>query len=198
METLERLINYRNTKKIPEKNEIKFKTIQKYFEKFIYPYKFVYTCDYNLKIEFIFEKQEFCHLFFGTIEKGFPNAKKYRGLEGYNEISSEHINMKNFPPKLWDYSKTRIKYFHFLDLILEDPEVIYFNPQIVDRGNYKIATTRIKAEFLFFKKITNMNLLFFLLKEKNLKPLSFFPDKTENYTQNQIKLTIKNKEKIKR
>jgi len=198
MDTLEKLITYRDTYKIPEKSEIKLKILQDYFNKFIYPYKFVYICDYDLTIEFIFEKHEFCHLLLGTIEKGFPDAKKYKGMEGYNQIFLEKITTKNLPSKLWDYAKTRIKYFHFLEDILNEPEVIFFNPNIVDRGNYKIATTRIKAEFLFYKRISNTNVLFFLLKERYLKPFSFFSDKTENYIQNQIKLTLVSKKKISR
>jgi hypothetical protein len=169
--------------------------MQEYFESYIKPYKYIYTCEHNLKIEFIFESHEFCHLLFGTIPKEFPTRKKYKGVEGYNNISTENVTMSNFPNTLWKYAKTRIKCFHFFDLVLENPKVIYFNPQIVDRGNHKIATTRLNAEFLIFKEIVNQKILFFLLKD-TLKPCAFFPDKTGKYTDNQIKLNIIKKEKI--
>lgn len=63
-------------------------------------------------------------------------------------------------------SKPRLSNFIFIDLLLANPHIIYFNPRIVDRGNFKIEHSQIDADFLLIKKLTVKTYSFSLNQEE--------------------------------
>ena len=197
--TLDELLEIQKQRKVPSISQISLQVLLSYFEQYILPFKYIYTCRNKLTIEFTIKERELCHLLFGTIDKNFPHASKYKGELGYKNIKDGSLTLGNLPQQILKKAKSRIMFFIYLDVLLDNPRLIYFNPKIVDRGNFNIAHTQVDADFLFHKIIADYNIHFFIKnwKDDSIVSVSFFPDEKDGYVKNQVPMKIIDKKKIK-
>lgn len=196
--TLEELMEMQKQGTLPAIDQISLVTLQQYFEQYILPYKYLYICNNKLEIEFDIKPRELCHLLFGTIESATPHANHYKGDLGYNRIKDGHTTVATLPAALRDKSKHKLKHFIFLNLLLEDPSIIYFNNKIA--GNNFFEGSKIDAEFLLYKCVCSSNLHFFVKNGTGgtIAAVSFFPDTTGDYTNKQLALTVVEKKIIRK
>lgn len=167
-----------------------------FYESYIMPYKYIYICDNNLKIEFNITPEEVCHLIFGTLGQNIKKKSDYKGLKGFNNIKSKSLKFKELPYDLQKKPKPRIKALMALPQLLDNPKIIYFNQQIINVGISKIFKSDIDANFLIYNEIENINVHLFLrniIRKGNFEKIScvsLFHNKPKTYIENQIELRV--------
>lgn len=164
-----------------------------FYEKEIRPYEFTYICEFGTTINFTMEPDEVCHLFFGSLKnKQIPNAKLYKGVDGYNAILNGVVT--EVPYQLKKEFKSKSIAFYKLPELLSSPVAIYFNEKIVQKGNIKGLHSEIDGDFLLYKEIDNKNIHFFLkhfpMKNNRLVPYSTFHNKKNDYIVDQKEIKI--------
>lgn len=202
----EDIIKLHQQKETPlTEEELCLKDILTYYEKEIMPFKYTYECEYGLHISFCFNKDNLCHLLFGTIDKKkHPSwKKKYSGNKGYEGIDTKSITLENLPDELKSKAINRAGSFILINKLLKKPSIIHFNCALVKNSNIKTINTNIDAKYLLNKKTIEGTTLHLFLKETDAKhsilvPNSFFPNSKDNYIENQlpIKVISSNKERI--
>lgn len=198
--SIKELKEFQKNRTVPNNDQISLKLIQQYFEEYILPYKYTYSCDNSLTITFNIEKEQFCHLLYGSPGK-ISKAKSYKGMEGYCKIANETITFNNLDHSLKHKAKIRSKNFIFLETLLDKPKIIQYNGNIVKKGNdIKIGESLIDASFLMNKDINDQQMHFFIknISSKKIVPITFFPQKDTCYIDRQIILKVHNnlKEKV--
>lgn len=176
--------------------------VLEYYERNIEPYKYIFHCELGLTLEFTIEKNQLCHLLFGTIEKSISNRRNFYGETGYNAIKKGTIKkISDLPYKNRSHARNRIKYFYQIDKLLKNPKVIHYNQNIVRKGNdIKIGKSIIKANYLCTKILTEEKdfiiHLFLKISGKRLEPVSYFAQKDDSYIKDQLKIKVIKVEKV--
>lgn len=187
--TAAEILNFQKTNTSPTEAQITLKDIVVFYENQILPYRYTYTCEHELKISFIFEDENLCHLLFGTIDKHYHKRKEYVGKLGYNNIKNGIVTLENLPSFIRSKSIHRILDFILISKIISKPTVIIFNNKLVKQDGNKYLNSDIKAKFLLAKQLTVFQYIHLFLNEvgpqKKLAPISFFPNKDENYIREQ-------------
>lgn len=180
-----------------DKNELQ--ELLSIYETHIQPYEFVYELQFGIKISLVIRPDEVCHLIFGTVKnKNIPNSSFYKGELGYRKIKAGDI--KKAPPQLSKEYKSKSKAFKNLHLLLEKPQAIMFNKNLVKK--VICGTTDIDADFLFFKEVNGASAHLFLKlinnkREKRYVAKSCLHNIDDNYKKNQIALKVISVEKNK-
>ena len=159
-----------------------------FYENKIRPYKYTYKCEFGTTISFTIEPDEVCHLFFGSLKnKNVPNAKLFKGQAGYDAILNGTVT--KVPYQLVNDFKSKSLAFYKLPELLNEPIAIYYNENIVQKGNIRGFYSDINGDFLLYKEIDNKNIHFFLKhfpnKNDRLIPYSTFHNKKNDYIVNQ-------------
>lgn len=165
-----------------------------FYEQEIMPYRYIYTCQNNLTIEFCFNQDNFCHLIFGTIDDKTLKPK-YSGKKGYLGISNHDILLEKSPPKLKKKAIERGGNLIFLPKLLSKPTIIHFNKFLVKNEKVKTINSEIDAKFLLDKQLCTGDRIHLFLKEVNAKqsilvPNSFFPNDKDNYIDHQLSFKV--------
>lgn len=166
-----------------------------FYENEIKPYQYTYKCEFGTTINFTMEPDEVCHLFFGSLKnKNIPNAKLYKGQVGYDSILNGTVT--KVPYQLVDAFKSKSLAFYKLPELLEEPTVIYYNENIIQKGGIRGLCSDIDGDFLLHKEINNKNIHFFLKhfpdKNNRLVPYSTFHNRKNDYVVNQKKIKVLN------
>ncbi|MCY6485888.1 hypothetical protein OW763_16375 [Clostridium aestuarii] len=167
-----------------------------FYNREIKPFRYIYNCMFGININFTIEPEEVCHLIFGSVKnKNIPNAKSYKGILGFNNISTKQITRP--PYQIRKEFNIKSDAFLYLPKLLNDPTAIFFNHEIVDKGKVPgFLTTSIDADFLLYKNIDNKCIHLFLKwsKEKNkLVPYSLLRNNKDNYISKQKHIKILDK-----
>lgn len=147
----------------PKINQISYKLLAEYYEKYLLNNKFIYDLQYEeygqtkkKTICIIPEKRNFCHLL--GIEKiaspivNKKNLFNYRSETGFDNVKKGLITIENFKKlnkKGFNNCKDKAIFFYLIPKILYNPVIIKFDNKKV------IPSTSISCEFVFYEKILN-------------------------------------------
>lgn len=167
----------------------------KFYEKDIMPFSYTYNCGLGININIVFEPSEICHLIFGSLKgKNIPNAKNYKGINGYTCILDKIVTQPHHSLKKAYQIKSSA--FYCLPDLLSKPDLIIFNKNIAGKGKSSfrhLEPTDIDGDFLLYKKIDNKIIHFFIKwddRQNRFVPYSLFHNKKDNYLENQIRLNL--------
>lgn len=160
--------------------------------------------DNKLELWFSVQKDELCHLFFGTIDISiYQNPGVFKGINGYNHITSDYSTLNALPYRVRKKGRDRIVAFPQLDWLLQKPKGIHFNKNIIVKGKIiHLEKSVLDADYLLYR-IDDTGLIYHLfLRNINvsgntkLVPVSFFAQRDNNYIADQKEFNVLYSEKI--
>lgn len=178
-----------------ENSDNKIYNLIKFYNSELKPFRYIYKCMFGININFTIEPDQVCHLILGSVNKNIPNANEYKGIKGYNNIVSKKIT--KVPSQIKKEFNSKSKGFLYLPKLLENPTAIFFNHEIVQKGNIKgLGSTDIEADFLLYKEFQNIKIHLFLKWSPNknkLVPYSLIKNSKDKYIVNQKSIKILDK-----
>lgn len=195
-------IELRTLQTKPRINDITLQTLQEFYEIYLHPFIYTYRIRYLSGAEkticIRFDKSNFCHLLgIESIAKGFvkfKERKKYRGLEGWNNIKNGTIDIKHLKAlnkKKFNSVKAKYVYFHYIPDLMEQPLAVNY-----DRSKV-IPPTNIDCEILFYNQRENAIVHLGLDKSEHegyYVPRTFFIEKLNDT--NAVDIYIEGQERI--
>lgn len=154
--------DYASNTSIPTADQVTLKLVSEYYDVYLEPHIFTYTCEDEDSISLKFEHENFPHLVglhYAANEKYGKNsvkARDFRGYKGYENVKNGIVDKQTISSLLkkkthYKNMNKKLRYFWTLHTVLEDPEAVFYNKS----SNQKRKNNALDCDVLLYKFLHN-------------------------------------------